>query len=545
MYPKGKAREIFEAISKVNKFAYAETVHLANHVLSKTPCCASILDLYSRGVPPLKFSRVQVIGKVFKCWLINLTVLALMLMARIAQGMAGLNNSKDIKPNQRPLTVVDIFILVHRVLDQKKFVDSYFPGLYEELTKKGHHNIILARFYGTRNPRSLKKAFQILKKHPIPVITEYELFKASDWFALLKFAFVFPIKTICLVHKLEGELEQEIKNLNPSKQNEPLLSPLAYLCSALVQCLGQNYLSGESRRLAARRLAKLLPPNSRFISWYENQVVDKCFYRGFKEKNASFKTFAAQLLTWPDSLLNNHADPSDALHGAVPDTVLVNGPYFLPAPPHDSPGADYIATQTPGANPYRPYPGGPDYRIGPALRYKGLFGEEIIPNPEAPVLMLLSYHSEETERILALAKPLAAKGVPIAVKFHPATNWRQFEHLLPSEYIMINEPLKDALQQASLVIGSGSGALPEAVAMGVPAIAVNNKQGVALNYLPQYGESELWESISNVEEFFPAREKLMQALKNDPHGRTARIITFRALLFTEPTEERIVQAFEL
>ena len=541
MYPKGKAREIFEAISKVNKFAYADTVHLANHVLSKTPCCASILDLYSRGVTPLKFNRAQIIGKIFKCWLVNFAVLGLMLMARIAQALAGLNNSKEIKSNQRPYTVVDIFILVHRVLDQKRFTDSYFPGLYEMLLKKGHQSIILARFYGTRNPRSLKKAFAILKKHPIPVITEYELFKASDWFSLLKFAVIFPIKTLGLVQKLEHELKTD----EQLKQNTEQPSPLAYLCSALIQCLGQNYLAGESRRLAAHRLAKLLPPNSRFISWYENQVVDKCFYRGFKEKNAQFNTFAAQLLTWPDSLLNNHADPSDALHGAVPDTVLVNGPYFLPSPPHDSPGADYIATQTPGANPYRPYLGGPDYRIGPALRYKSLFGEEIIPNPEKPVLMLLSYHSEETERILALAKPLAAKGVPIAVKFHPATNWHHFEHLLPTEYIMINEPLKDALQQASLVIGSGSGALPEAVAMGVPAIAVNSTQGVTLNYLPQYGEGELWKSITTVEEFFPAREKLMQALKNDPQGRTDRIITFRALLFTEPTDERIVQAFEL
>ena len=549
MYPKGKAREIFEAISKVNKFAYADSMHLANHVLSKTPSCASILDSYSRGITPHEFSRLEVIGKVFKCWLVNLAVLGLMIMARIAQAMAGLNNSKEIKSNQRPLTIVDIFILVHRVLDQKKFTDSYFPGLYDELIKKGHHNMILARFYGTRNPRSLKKAFTILKKHPIPIITEYELFSLGDWLSLLKFVLLFPIKTLALAKKLKaGELSMHTSGHASGQtggQANGQPSPIAYLRSSLIQCLGQNYLPGEARRLAARRLAKLLPRGSRFISWYENQVVDKCFYRGLKEKDAKFSTFAAQLLTWPDSLLNNHADPSDALHGAVPDTVLVNGPYFLPAPPHDSPEADYIATQTPGANPYRPYPGGPDYRIGPALRYASLFGEEIVPDPQKPVLMLLSYHPEETERILAMAKPLAAQGIPIAVKFHPATNWHNFEHLLPPEYIMVNLPLKDALLEASLVIGSGSGALPEAVAMGVPAIAINSKQGVTLNYLPSYGEGELWESISTVEEFFPAQAKLMQALKNDPRGRTDRIITFRGLLFTQPTEERIIQAFEL
>lgn len=114
---------------------------------------------------------------------------------------------------------MDIFILVHLVLDQKRFTDSYFPGLYEMLLKKGHQSIILARFYGTRNPRSLK-AFAILK-HPIPVITEYELFKASDWFSLVKFAVIFPIKTLGLVQKLEHELKtgeqlKQIPNSLPS-----------------------------------------------------------------------------------------------------------------------------------------------------------------------------------------------------------------------------------------------------------------------------------------------------------------------------------------
>ena len=32
---------------------------------------------------------------------------------------------------------MDIFILFHRVLDQKKFTDSYFRGLYDVLLKKG------------------------------------------------------------------------------------------------------------------------------------------------------------------------------------------------------------------------------------------------------------------------------------------------------------------------------------------------------------------------------------------------------------------------
>ncbi|MBQ4132954.1 MAG: hypothetical protein IJD04_04375 [Desulfovibrionaceae bacterium] len=541
MNPQGKCKELFDELSRINKTAYADKFHLANHVLSKTPCCG-MRERYERNVPPPRFSGLQIALRVVRTWAVHIAVIGLMLLARIAQKRSGMNNARRLNKNIHKFTLVDIFILVNKVLDEKKFKDPYLPGLIETLQNRGCNVFILARFYGTRNPRRLKQAFSILKKHDIPIITEYELFTLADWLELLKFGIQFPFRALELARNLEQEEKSEAGKYGAAASKT---SPLAHISSALIQCLGQNYLAGEARRLAARRLAKLLPPDSRIIGWYENQTVDKCFYRGLAEAGAAFPTIGAQLFSWPAELLNNHADPADGMHRAIPKKVLVNGPFFLPSASGQDGEQSGFSVEVPGSRPCVPYPGGPEYQLGPSLRYKELFEVCLEPDPDAPVLMLLSYHRNEAERVLALARPLAEKGVKLAIRFHPAVNRKEFEHLLPPSYISASGTLLGAMQGASMVVGAGSGTLAEAVCMGLPVIAVVPKDGTGLNYLPDYGQGELWDVITDLEAFFPVREKLLELLKGDRALRQERINAFRSLLFTRPDEEKIIQAFEL
>ena len=133
----------------------------------------------------------------------------------------------------------------------------------------------------------------------------------------------------------------------------------------------------------------------------------------------------------------------------------------------------------------------------------------------------------------------------LALRFHPATKWQAFAHLLPVNYSLAGGPLQDALKGASLVVGAGSGILAEAVCMGLPVIAVEPEDGTGLNYLPGYGKGELWDSISGPEGFSPASDRLLGVFEREPVLRQERIKVFRGLMFTKPTEEAIIQAFEL
>ena len=81
--------------------------------------------------------------------------------------------------------------------------------------------------------------------------------------------------------------------------------------------------------------------------------------------------------------------------------------------------------------------------------------------------------------------------------------------------------------------------------MGLPVIAVEPEDGTGLNYLPGYGKGELWDSISRADGFFPACDRLWGVLEREPVLRQEKIKVFRSLMFTKPTEEAIIQAFEL
>ena len=538
MQPQGKARELFEAFSRLNNFAYADVRHLANHVLTKAPHCNDILERFLRGEEPRRFSRLEIIRKIFMCWVVNLGAYFLLLGERLAQARAGLRALPKLTAMRDSLTIVDIFTLVHRINMEGKFQDYYLPGLYETLEERSRNYVILARMYGSRDPRVLRKTFEILREHPKPVLTETELMQFPDWLRLFWFALSFPFATLRLASLLTEQGAE------------------GHIRASLITCLTDCYLSGECRRLAGRRLAEILPKDAKIISWYENQVVDKCFYRGLHEGGCQARTYAAQFLTWPPTLLNNHADPSDAKHHAAPNFVAVNGPYFLPEPLPALPGAQGDKTpedkivampgpDTESLHHYFPYLPGPAYGVGPALRYKPVFERELTPNPDDPVLFLLSYHPDETRRCLAMARPLADAGITAAFKFHPATKVGDFNDLLPGNARLIKEGLSEALQGVSLVIGAGSGALCEAVAMGVPAVNVEPVDGLGLNYLPDYGQGELWERATNAEELLAAREKLLDNIRKADHKRSEKVRAFRELIFGEPTTEKIIQTFEL
>jgi hypothetical protein len=275
-------------------------------------------------------------------------------------------------------------------------------------------------------------------------------------------------------------------------------------------------------------------------SWYENQTLNKAFQRGLalaeEQSGRHVPVIGAQLFIWPDTLLNNHPDDVEMRFGLTPDLVLVNGPHFLPEATRQA------------------------YAVGPSLRYGYLFAEDD-PSGQAgpdrsqqqqarasalPLLVLLSYHPEEIRRVLQLVLPLAQGGWELLYKFHPATRPEDFSAFLPHGSRLAASSLKEALRQAGAVLGSGSGALAEAVSQGIFVLNADDPAGLpglGLNYLPAYGEGILWKSVQRTEDV----EKALRSAA-DPEARNARLAcagAFRELLFTEPTPKRIYEAFEL
>ncbi|MDR1947357.1 MAG: hypothetical protein LBQ51_09375 [Desulfovibrio sp.] len=520
MRPEGRPGELFAAFSRINARAFRDDRLVSCPVLSKAPDCGDVLRRFL--APATRRPRSPAFW--LKCALryaaANLGHLAFMLCAALfirflRFKMPATSEGKGQGGDGETL-ILDTFAVLPALAEDGAYRELYLVGLEESARAAGHEVLTLFRFYGSRDPRLLRKALGVLSRKA-GAMTEIHLLTCTDWARLLLHTLLYPFSLLRLVRSL---------------REYPPSSPEACIREALIDCAGQCVLVGESRRLAARRLAFLLSRESspdlrraRVISWYENQTVNKAFQRGLAGAEAEgarrVHVTGAQLFIWPGNLLNNHADDVEAELGLAPDCVLVNGPCFLPEHSRQ------------------------DYAVGPALRYAGVFRPRPCPAGSGPVLVLLSYHTEETERVLRLLRAAGRENPEAFVyRFHPATRPGDFASLLPPEPRLSAGSLRDALDAAGAIIGAGSGAVVEAAATGIPVLAVEDPSGIAglgLNYLPDFGKGELWESVRAPCDVPRALDRLRAELPDRPE----KVRAFRDMLFCEATPERIRESFRL
>jgi hypothetical protein len=574
MRPDDASREIFDAFSRITGNVFRHNRLLSCPTLSKAPNYGQAAERFRRKTPIRPLSVLALARIVLRYVAANFGHLGFMVLTWVYIRVLGWKMPEStLRDPDKRLIVLDTFAVLPRIAGDGEYRELYMPGLERECQARGHNTLTLYRLYGSRHPRELWRAMLVLSRRG-GGLTEAHLLTASDWLALAGHCFAYPVALYRLIRSL-GRF--------------PAHSPEAYIREALLRTAGQCVLIGEARRLAGYRLGLLLGarphaipvparghrsgPGTALISWYENQTVNKCLLRGLSEAEQAgarhVPSIGAQLFIWPASLLNNHPDDGEAALGLAPDLVLVSGPRFLPEASRQH------------------------YAVGPSLRYGEMFAPPLkrhvnldgdsdsmwgsAPHPArgmmpldphsgasrstgdvssaasdaamaSPLLVLLSYHPEEVRRVLQMLLPFAERGAKLRYKFHPATRPEHFVAWLPNAPELVRGTLKSALQsvfyQNGMVLGSGSGSLAEAVVMGIPVLhAGDAAHGHGLNYLPDYGKGVLWEEVSRGEDM-PAAMRVLRAGLRDPR-RVEMTLRFRDLLFTEPTPERIADAFGL
>ena len=531
MHPTGKLHELFHAYSRINGTAFRNPHLICCPTLSKAPNYGNVVRRFLEGsvLPPQGRQAWA------RLWLryaaTNLGHLLFLLVAKLWVLLLGWRMPSALQHpqgGQRPVLVIDTFALLPQIAREKRYQEMYLTGVWEAAHAAGYTPVRLFRLYGSRNPRVLWQALAALSQSGAG-LTEVHLLRLRDFVTLVWHLCVYPFALCSLIRSL---------------RNHPPGTPEQAIHDALIASAGQCVLVGEAYRLAAFRLGGLLAHAAKnqemapkVLSWYENQTLNKAFMQGLRsaqQHGPSTVVIGAQLFTWPAALLNNHADDVEAALGLAPDVVVVTGPEFLPEG----------STQ--------------HYVVGPALRYRHLFMPQATParaaeqgapggttaasgtNNEKPLLALLSYHPEETRRVLELVRPLAVTPGTVAYKFHPATKAADFAALLPPTPTLVTTPLAEALAGASGVIGAGSGALAEAVSLGCPVLAARTpgeEADMGLNYLPNFGEGQLWATVEMPEAVAPA----LAALRAFQHSAEypASKAAFTGLLFTEPTPQSI------
>lgn len=286
-----RAQQLYNYLSKINQTAYQDDFLLANDVLAKSPFCGDILSTYLKNSPVKKVALSFKLKKLVLFYLKNFSWLAIHLAQKLIHLFSGQKYSFVRGPDQ--LIVIDIYCVAKNIIKDNVFDDSFFPNLANIILSKGKSFVYFPRFYGNMRLGCFFKMMRVIKKSEVPVLTEYQLLKATDYFQLIIFIALYPIKVVQLIRQLGDEYEDGL------------------LRFALWDTLDTTVVKGYLRLLCGMNLSALPVEKIKCISWFENQSIDKCFYRGLRGIQRKVEIFGAQLCVWPDTLLNFHVDEAE------------------------------------------------------------------------------------------------------------------------------------------------------------------------------------------------------------------------------------------
>ncbi len=303
-----KIEKIYKYLSSVSRKAYADPYLIANDVLCKQHTRGRVIETYLSGVTPKKSTFLFIVKKVIFYFFKSLAAYLLYLFCALVHW---LSRQSYRLPENSELLILDVYIVVRKIYISGKFADSFFPGLADALERRKKKYVYTPRLFGSMQPLELYRVFRIFKKNGDPILTEYQLLSLSDYLEIVRFIFFYPISVLRFAKNLGNTYEDEI------------------LRRGLYEALDSVAIGGYARFLFGRRLSFIKTNKIKCLSWYENQVFEKNFYRGLRSVNREVNIIGAQLFVRPNNLLNIFPDEGEACFGVVPDKILVNGPSYL------------------------------------------------------------------------------------------------------------------------------------------------------------------------------------------------------------------------
>ena len=475
---------------------------LSNGVLGKNLLFGDLLEKYTdrQSVQPIR--PFDLFNKICLAYLKNAVWLGIYLAKRLAFAFS--RYRCQIPSVKEEVIIIDTYFYMKEIIRNGRYLEKYFRGLDAVLRKKNRVYLFTPFFYGSYSPYTLYQTLRILKKERIQVLTEFQLIRGRDYLLLCYFMLAYPIRVLLFVESMTDQSYES-----------------RLIRNELLHELDQLSIESYSRYLYGRRISETPLRKIKCISWFENQTIDKNFYRGLRYRTGKVSVYGAQLLVWSKTMLHFKADEREEEFGTVPDVIVVNGPFYMP-----------------GRRSRR-------YRIGPSLRYEKLFQTKITAHTNHHYLVLLSYLKYEIENVLTMVGRIDVERLKGWIKFHPSTRVNYFKKLVPGKFAVARADLYSLFKQARIVIGSETGSLVEAASVGIPVIQINNKRKFSHNPFPEYGRGLIWHQADSSTELALKIETVENLVKIRYKDIVDISRVYRSMFFSEPTEQRIMDAFDI
>lgn len=497
-----KIKQACDFLSSVSSEIYRDVYMLSNQVLSKNPSTNNFLIRYINGSKIERYGISRVLKKLLAYYLSSLRSFLVFLREIVEYR---LSKCRFIFSKQQgEIIILDTPFLLSKILDEGKFQDIYFSNLVDLLMKKGVYFTYLPIFIGKKPWLTLTKALQKLKTENVPVLTEYQSINFFDVLKILNFIVVYPLKILNYARPGRGDCYDKL-----------------LLKSELIETLHDVTFPAYVRYLTGKKIARLPFKKIKIISWYENQTVNKSFFKGLREKNKKTFIYGAQLLIYSKNVINIAPDENEADLGIIPDKIVVNGPRYVP----ESTRLNFVA--------------------GPSLRSAMLFKTNRGKMKPEYISLILPYYRDEVENILKITGKLEGSG-PFLIKLHPIFHPDDFCSRFPKDSVLSTDHMYEVLAKSRMIItGGATGTLVEAVSLGVPAIYLCDPKKINFNPLVEEGKGIIWEDAFGAADLRQKITLLDEAIKNKPDEISRIARRYKEMFFCEPTEEKMMECFDI
>lgn len=494
-------QQIDNYVQKVTADAYRNVYLISNPVLSRNPFASSLLHNFLFHIPERDINALCVVWKLLQYYLKS----ALYLVNHAITWMIVRIFFRPVFRCATDPLIIDNFLLVESTLANHSYEEKYFPGLREVLSRQRKDVYIFPCLYGRVALWNKGiELFRVIRGAPVNIITEYDLLKAVDYFGLARFICFYPFAVI--------RLSQQIDR---SSYLGKVLS------SELMETLDRVTVHSYTRYLAGKRLAGWFDGKITVISWFENQVQQKNFYRGLKEGTQYSSIYACRSYIDFPAYLNSFVAESEVPSWVTPDKVLVNGPAYMK------------------------HSGNLEYRLGVSFRYKYLFDPAIaLSNNRTQCLLLFSYFYERNKDLLKLCLASVLASQTVKVRAHPADT-RSSQLVLPAGWIYDASDKVGAFSDTAIIITSESGIAVEAAALGVSVIVVASQSSFTCNPMFDCGRGVIWDLVFDSAELNNAYNNLLEQRATNIEGIKQAAEWYKSSCFVEPTDDNIARAFDL
>ena len=418
-----------------------------------------------------------------------------------------INRKPSIANNKQSFVIIDTFLIPG--YENK---DRYFTGMYNFLNSNERKRIIIVPNYSNLTFYNSFTFFLQIRKSSFSFILKENILKLSDYFnAFIKS--LIPCKI-----SVKKNLFENIDVSNLILQETHKINHFS------------NLYESHLKYLLIKKLSKKKYSFEKIISWFENQPHNKACSKAVSDFLPNVHHIGYQGFFREEYLFCKQPTLMETKAKVIPKQIGVMG---------NGPMLDIKEFNTKLK-----------VNIAPAFRFSYIHKRDNLNPPSKKNKILVGlpiFHDlarDIIDKLLICNDNKKIKNIHFMIKLHPACNPNKIfkaEEKLPNNFSLVDGNFNYYIEKSNLLISSASAVCMETIALGIPVIIIENRNGLSENPISPQINSTIYKKCSNSNEILNAILFFRNITKEQCIQYSKDAEWIKKNFFTKPTRKNTLE----